>query len=86
MKTEKIYTPKTLIYKHSNKLSPSREEKINNNNNEQQISAFSSTDVKLQTCRTTKYQPKTLLSTYMEYKYFNFSFIKKPLVFLLTKN
>ena len=60
MKTEKIYTPKTFIYKHSNKLSPSREEKINNNNNEQQISAFSSTDVKLQTCRTTKYQPKTL--------------------------
>ena len=66
-------------------MSPSREEKINNNNNEQQISAFSSTDVKLQTCRTTKYQPKTLLSTYMEYKYFNFSFISKPLVFPLTK-
>ena len=86
MKTEKIYTPKTFIYKHSNKLSPSREEKINNKNNEQQISAFSSTDVKLQTCRTTKYQPKTLLSTYMEYKYFNFSFISKPLVFPLTKN
>ena len=59
MKTEKIYTPKTFIYKHSNKLSPSREEKINNNINEQQISAFSSTDVKLQTCRTMEYKWST---------------------------